>query len=147
MIEEEDNCMQKIFIYLISKWLKRFRPDPVRVLCCLAISLSLFGCQSYNNTARPRKTYICVEQIPHRGNPALIFDMPIFAHRKPTVSAEDFRRSEWPISSQATGHVSHGEVITYSEYRYDDQWIGGNSQPYQNFHRRLRGYRSGAVSR
>ena len=140
--------MIKVLIYLIGKWLWGFRIlRPAAVGCCLILFLSIFGCQTCSKKTAPRKTYICVEQKQQRGNPSLIFDMPIFAHRKRTVSAEDFRRSEWPVSSMAVGHVSHGEEISYREYRYDDQWLGGNSKPHQNFHRRLRGYRSGAISR
>jgi hypothetical protein len=138
----------KTFILLFHKWLHLFRrPVPAPILCSLFIFISICGCQTCNKNTPPRRSYNCLDQIQHKGNPALIFDMPIFAHRQPTVSAEQFQRSEWPVSRQATGYVNYGEIISYSEYRYDDQSIDSNNKPRQNFHRRLNGYRYGVMAR
>lgn len=113
----------------------------------LIIFISICGCHTCSKTSPAQRTYICSEHSQRKGNPALIFDMPVYAHRKPAISAEQFIRRDWPVSRQAEGYVNYGEIVTYGEYYRDDQYINSSNSPRQNFRRQITGYRWGAMAR
>ncbi len=120
---------------------------PWLAAACLIIFISICGCHTCSKTSPAQRSNICSAHLQRKGNPALIFDMPVYAHRKPTISAEQFIRCDWPVSRQAEGYVNYGEIVTYGEYYRDEQYINSSNTPRQNFRRQVTGYRWGALAR
>jgi len=118
-------------------------------LLCLTISsiaVSASGCGSYKTPrggASPGPGVLLANN-----NPRLLFNLPSAV--KPAEKISDYKsyiRADWPISHQPYGYVSAGEIITYQEYVFDEQYLRDNDTPRVRFHKRFQGYRLGQMYR
>ena len=74
-------------------------------------------------------------------NPNFVFDPPCARPSRPYISSEVIGRSKWPASPEAIKHVSSGNVVTYRERYYSDQYLNSSNVPQERFHRRVYGER------
>ena len=156
-IYSTDKCCRspiKRFQYCI----KRLQPitNHIRlsaVLACLvglSLTITNVGCNSYgkNDHARWRNEQPSPRPIKGVYSPNFIFDRPTSVEKTQLwVNSEQFGRDPWPISPYATAYIDTGQIITYGEYRQDDQYINSDNIPRNRFYRRLRGYRTGQIFR
>ncbi len=81
------------------------------------------------------------------GNPFLVFDHPSTDRVAAGVNSESIYRWDWPSEQSSSGYVTEGEIMVYEERTYSDQSISSDNVPRQNYHRRVYGYRTGAMYR
>ncbi len=75
-------------------------------------------------------------------NPNFVFDPPQTRSSRPYISSEVIGRSKWPASPEAIKHVSSGNVVTYRERYFSDQYLNSSNIPQERFHRRVYGERN-----
>ena len=104
------------------------------------------GCQSCPHDAAhtPASLY---SGYPH--TPLFIFERltPQRASCPPTSPPNLYPRPDWPLADAPTGYIDSREIITYREDLYSDQSASPDNNPRQYYHRRLTGYRFGAMYR
>ena len=122
-------------------------PAPVTLCVGLFFLLTLYGCNSYEKPyVRPWRSEFKPCSPPTTGvySPDFIFgNQQKDSTSQNYVDSEHYGRVPWPASEQAVGYVSDPEIITYREFRYDDQYIGSDNRPRSHFRNYLRGYRVG----
>ena len=97
------------------------------VLVCIFISVSSFGCVSYDSYSRSviRPDYSS-GQFESYYHPGMIFDLTekerYLGQR--VVSSEQFGRSPWPVVQRQYDNITSFYIDTYQIYTDDDQRIG-----------------------
>ncbi|MBN1765648.1 MAG: hypothetical protein JW860_10350 [Sedimentisphaerales bacterium] len=82
-----------------------------------------------------------------QNNPRMVFDMPRSFSKDYYIPADQFGRSDWPVSPEAQRYITSPEIISYREEVYSDQQSSSSSKPRDTSHYRLRGYRYGQMLR
>ena len=125
----------------ISSQLRMSRQPCLKTVLWLTLGLMLlshYGCVSYMSS---HEAGYCCEQTNPATNPAtnpnfLFATAAASQAYHPGVAANRTDRPAWPRARIPQGYVDTGEITTYREYSYSDQYITNDNRPRVHFHRR-----------